>query len=169
MEQAVKRLFMWILTSAALPVVADQPIEDQAIANQFFADQAIIEMARVVTEYGGLEECLASVEITRVDGVKQVVPAHGFQIESGVHSLNGRAILDTTKCKPLNGNQKIPGAVDLLVNFEAGNTYYIAYDRSHPSIDEWKLVVWKVEQADPPENQMQSQDGISLPSTEHIQ
>jgi hypothetical protein len=140
MKCAVTGLLMCTLVLAVLPAVAEQP-PDQS------DDQAINEMARVVTGNGHQAECLASVVINRVDGERHVMPAPGFEIEPGIHSINGQAVLDTTKCRPLDDNQQLIGAVDLEVNFEAGKTYHIAYDRSGQSSDEWKLIVWKVEQA----------------------
>ena len=154
MEQALIRFLTWVLILAVLPATAEQTID---------------KMARMVTENGGQAECLAPVTINKIDGVKRAMPAPGFLIEPGVHTVNGRAQLDTTKCRPLDGNQQITGVADLEVNFEAGKTYYIVYDRSHPNTDEWKLIVWKVEQAGPPGSQFQPLDGHSLPITENIQ
>jgi hypothetical protein len=104
---------------------------------------------RVVTNARLPDECLAPAEITRIDGIRQSVPTRGFMIEPGLHRLNGRAVLDTTRCWPMDKNQRIPPAADLEVNFEAGNVYYLAYDRNHPDVNRWQLVVWKVEQALP--------------------
>ena len=131
---------MCTLVLAVPPAVAEQPTDQSH-------DQAINEMARVVTGNGHQAECLASVVINRVDGERRVMPAPGFEIEPGIHSINGQAVLDTTKCRPLDDNQQLISAVDLELNFEAGKTYYIAYDRGHQSAEEWKLIVWKVEQA----------------------
>jgi len=101
---------------------------------------------RVVTTGRLPDECLAPVEITRIDGMRQAVSAQGFIIEPGLHRLNGRAVLDTTRCWPLDKDQHIPPAADLEVDFEAGKVYYLAYDRNHPDVNRWQLVVWKVEQ-----------------------
>jgi len=101
---------------------------------------------KVVTAGRLPDECLAPVEITRIDGERRAVPARGFTIEPGLHRLNGKAILDTTRCWPLDKNQHVPPAADLEVDFEAGKVYYLAYDRNHPDVNRWQLVVWKVEQ-----------------------
>ncbi len=107
-------------------------------------------MAKVVTRQGQPTDCLAPVAVTRIDGVREIVAAHGFLIEPGVHTLNGRVTLDTTKCHPAESDQLIGSTDDLEVNFEAGKVYYIAYDRNPLNTDERRLVVWKVEPDYPP-------------------
>ena len=126
---------MLVLVLAVFPVSADldEPDPDKP------------DVARVVTQNDLPSDCLAPVAINRIDGEMRALPARGFEIESGVHTVNGRATLDTTKCRPIGGDQQIGSAPDLEVNFEAGRIYYIAYDRSSPDTDEWQLVVWKVE------------------------
>lgn len=130
MQQAAKIRLMLILVLVAMPVSA-QPV--------------IIEMAEVVTQGGDLDDCLAPVAINRIDGERRAVPAWGFQIEPGVHIINGHAMLDNTKCHPLGSDLIIGSTPGYAVNFEAGKTYYIAYDRSSLNADEWSLVVWKIE------------------------
>jgi len=144
MDHTVTRPLMWALILAALPVAAEQSLDQPGDQPP---DQPIYEMARVVTGNSHQDECLADVVINKVDGERSMMPEPGFEIEPGIHSINGQVILDTTKCRPLDDNQQLIGAVDLEVNFEAGKTYYIAYDRGHQSAEEWKLIVWKVEQA----------------------
>ena len=148
MGHTVRKLITCVLLLAALPVTAEDPVTD---------------MAKVITDSSLPSECLSPVEITSVDGVKQHVPPKGHMLEAGVHSLNGRVYLDTTKCRRSNRNLDIRQTADLVVDFEAGNTYYIAYDRSSLNPDEWNLRVWKVEQASMPEYQPQQQGG--QPST----
>ena len=109
-------------------------------------------MVRVVTEPPPRQACLAAVAITRIDGFERAVSAKEFLIEPGVHALNGRVTLDTTKCRPIEGELELNRAADLEVNLELGNTYHIAFDRSSPNSNEWKLVVWKVEQSLPVED-----------------
>ena len=102
-------------------------------------------LAKVITHNGRPADCLAPVAITKIDGQQKFVPAQGFTIEPGVHTLNGRAKIDTTYCKAMRGGN-IPGSVpDLEVDFEAGMTYYIGYDHDSLNRDDWKLVVWKIE------------------------
>lgn len=102
-------------------------------------------MAMVITQGGAPADCMAAVEINKIDGRKKIVPAGGFEIEPGEHSLNGRALLDTTWCK-LNKDGRMFGPLpDLKLNFQAGRTYYIGFDHKSENLQEWKLTVWKVE------------------------
>jgi hypothetical protein len=79
------------------------------------------------------------------------VHQNGFDLEPGIHSLNGRAILDTTYCRPIHGrvSQDVP---DLEAEFEAGKTYYIALDHASRNFNDWRLVIWKVEPEEPVED-----------------
>jgi hypothetical protein len=159
MKLVAKRLLFWVFMMAVFPAVAQTIDETLATEDILTADdiQTIDERVRVVTELDQQNECLAPLIINRIDGLKRTMPAAGFLIETGLHTLNGQAILDTTKCRPLDDIQHIARADDLEVDFEAGKTYYVAYDRSHQSVDEWKLIVWKVElvPVDPAENEIQ--------------
>ena len=101
-------------------------------------------MAQVVTNGGRPVDCLSPVAVNKIDGEMRIVPAQGFKIEPGVHTLNARAILDSTFCRIGRGGNRGWYAPDLEVNFEAGKTYYIGYDHKSKNRDEWKLVVWKV-------------------------
>ena len=103
-------------------------------------------MAKIVTDNGSPEDCLAPIAITRVDGEIQTVAAKGFSIEWGVHTINGRAMMDTTHCPLVDRALRISTAPDLEVFFAAGNTYYIGYDHRSSDTADWKLVVWKVEE-----------------------
>lgn len=131
MGHTARKLIACVLLLVALPVAAEIPVTD---------------MAKVITASSPPSECLAPVEITSVDGVKQHVPPKGYLLEPGVHSINGRVFLDTTKCRRSDGDLEVRKAADLVVDFEAGKTYYIAYDRSSLNPQEWKLQVWKIEQ-----------------------
>lgn len=103
------------------------------------------DMATVVTHGAPPVDCVAAVEITRIDGLHKVVPADGFDIEPGEHRLNGRALIDTSWCE-LSKDQQFAGPLpDLEMNFQAGRTYYIGFDHKPENSREWKLVVWKVE------------------------
>lgn len=102
-------------------------------------------LAKVVTLGAPAVDCVADVEINKIDGKKEIVPARGFNIEPGEHSLNGRALIDTTWCK-LGKDDRIFGPVaDLKINVQAGRTYYIGFDHKPDNRQGWKLVVWKVE------------------------
>lgn len=174
MRQAVMIPMLWTLLLIAFSAASNQLDETMDIVGQSgepepIADQPVDIMAKVVTGNSFGEDCLAPVTVTRIDGVKQAMPEKGFLIEPGIHSVNGRAVLDLAKCRPLDDGQEIVRAADLQVNFEPGNIYYIAYDHSPRDTTDWKLVVWKVEQVEspmapnlstdeyPPEDQEQNQ------------
>ena len=135
MTQTGKNLLVFGLMLAALPLVAD-PLDEEPAA---------IEMVKVVTQAGRPGDCLAALAVNKIDGEMRVVPARGFLIEPGVHTINGRATLDSRKCQPIAADQRIGSVADLEVNFEAGRTYYIAYDHKSQNTEECRLVVWKVE------------------------
>ena len=145
MKTFVKKLLVPGLMLAALPLAADPVGEDLAAS----------EMVKVVTQAGRPADCLAALAVNRIDGESRVVPAQGFLIEPGIHTINGRATLDSRNCQPIAGDQQIGNAADLEVNFEAGKTYYIAYDHKSRNTEEWRLVVWKVEFYNTPENYVQ--------------
>ncbi len=136
--------FILALMLAALPLAA-APIGEEPAA----------EMVKVVTLAGPPADCLAAIAVNKIDGELRAVPAQGFLIEPGVHTINGRATLDTRKCQPLTAYQQIGRATDLEVNFEPGRIYYIAYDHKPQNTEEWKLVVWKVEFENPPQTFIQ--------------
>ena len=106
-------------------------------------------MARIVSGQSRPQDCLAAIAINRIDGEPRVVPAQGFLIEPGFHSVNGLAILDITHCSIAGDDRQINTAADLEVNFEAGQIYYIGYDHKSHISDERRLVVWKVEHSNP--------------------
>jgi len=141
MKQAVGKLLIPVLMLAVAPAVAQEPVIE-------VAQEPVIEMVKVVTGTGQPADCLAPVAISRIDGVRRVVPASGFLIEPGIHAINGRVTLDTTKCGLEDGDLRGGSATDLVVDFETGKTYHIAYDHRSQHMAEWRLVVWKVEQLD---------------------
>ena len=110
------------------------------------ADLVNCDMARVVTQDNKMEDCLAPVKINRIDGEKRVVSAQGFLIEPGIHTINGRVTLDTTRCENIKGDLQLGRSPGLEINFEPGRTYHIAYDQDSPDTGDWRLIVWKVDQ-----------------------
>ena len=102
-------------------------------------------MARVVTGTGRPLDCLAPVAITKIDGEPVSVSAKSFDIEPGLHRINGRAMLDTTHCPIDDPYFRMYPAEDLEVNFELGFTYYIGYVHQSADPGEWQLVVWDIE------------------------
>ena len=132
----VKKWLTGALVLVALPVGAQLGDSGASLV------PASSEMARVLTSRGRPAECLAPVEVNRIDGEKVTVSAKGFLIAPGIHSINGMAILDMTNCPFIDNNPTIPSAADLEVEFEAGSTYYIGYYHAPANTGEWKLVVW---------------------------
>jgi hypothetical protein len=132
-----------LLTGLTLALAGPAIAEEVSTAGEAAEETPL---ARVVTSDNLPHECLAPIVITRVDGKRQAVPSQGFSMVAGPHRLNGRAVLDTEKCRPLEMDQYIPPATDLSMDFATGTTYHIAYDRSHLDSSQWRLVVWKVEQ-----------------------
>ena len=126
----MKNLVLLVIMLAAWPV-------STLLANS--------EEARIITQNSRPADCLSSIAVNKIDGENKFVPAQGFTIEAGVHTLNGRVALDTTFCSVGRGGNRGWQAADLEVDFEAGKTYYIGYDHKSKNRDEWKLVVWKVE------------------------
>ena len=135
MTQAVKSLVLLVLMLAGLPAHAQ--LETELTETEL--------IVRVVTGPGRPVDCLAPVSVTRIDGQLKTVPAQGFLIEPGVHTINGRATLDFEQCGITDNQLQIGTTPDLEVNFEAGNTYYVAYDHKSQNTDDWNLVVWMVE------------------------
>ena len=111
-------------------------------ATSIFANS---EMAQVLTHTGQPVNCLAPVKVTKIDGKQTQVSHVRFEIEPGLHTINGQAKLNTAFCSIAHTGLRGGFAPDLEVDFEAGKTYTIWYDHSSKSRDEWKLVVWKVE------------------------
>ena len=126
------------------------------------ADLLMGGMVKVVTGEGRPADCLAPVAITRIDGERRTVPAQGFLIEPGLHTLNGRASMDISACPVEESTLQISKAADFEMFFEMGASYYLAYDHSSVNPDNWSLVVWKVELPVPPleDSEFQFEDPI---------
>ncbi len=131
----------------AAQVLYAQPEDD--LGNGMDDELEEFKMARIVSGQSRPQDCLAAIAINRIDGEPRVVPAQGFLIEPGLHSVNGLAILDITHCSIAGDERQINTAADLEVTFEAGQIYYIGYDHKSHISDERRLVVWKVEYSNP--------------------
>jgi hypothetical protein len=132
MQQTVKELLLGVLMLAVFPLAAE-PVNS--------------DMAKVVTGTARPADCLAPLAVNKIDGQMRSVPAQGFLIEPGVHTINGRATLNIASCPIKDRKLQISSTPDLEMNFETGKTYYIAYDHSQDNAEDWALVVWKVEQS----------------------
>ena len=144
MRQAAKKLLPWVLLLAA-PSALAQLAETELELVPLPTELQLSGMAKVVTHVARPEDCLAAVMVNRIDGEKTEVSAREFVIEPGVHTLNGKAILDTTHCPLTDPRLQVPSTPDLAVNLEVGNTYYIGYFHESDNTDEWQLVVWNIE------------------------
>ena len=144
MRLAAILLLMGVLVLVAPPVRAqmdDTGLEQVSLQ----VELRLSGMAKVVTNLARPADCLAAVAINRIDGEMKAVSAQGFLIEAGVHTLNGKAMLDTSSCPITDSRLQMSSAADLEVNFELGNTYYIGYDHKSANTGEWQLVVWNIE------------------------
>ena len=113
----------------------------------FFPLQAVADkvgQAQIITQNERPAQCISRVVITDIDGRLTNVARQGFKLDAGTHSMNGRAIINTSQCPAIRGRSTytIP---DLEADFEAGKTYYVGLDHSSKNKEEWRLVIWKVE------------------------
>jgi hypothetical protein len=144
MRQAFKSLLAGLLILIAHPVSAQMDDSELELV-PLPTELRLSGMAKIVTHIARPEECLAAVAVTRIDGETKVVSARSFLIEPGVHTVNGKAKLDTSSCPITDTGLQISSAPDLEVNFELGFTYYIGYIHKSPNPEEWQLVVWHIE------------------------
>ena len=135
-----------LLILAALPVLAQTTGNTQTRVLPLSSTLSDQNMARVITSGGRPAECLAPVSVNRIDGETRAVSAKGFLIEPGIHTLNGKAMLDITNCPLIGSNPSVVSAVDLEVDFAPGGTYHIAYYHAAANTEEWKLLVWHIEE-----------------------
>jgi len=147
MSRSLNKLLTSLLVLVALPLSAQVSSIEQTSVLPLSAELTDGEMARVVTSKGRPAQCLAPVAVNRIDGEKRTVSALGFLIEPGLHSINGKASLDLTNCPLSDSNLYINSAADLEVEFEAGVTYYVGYYHQPANTEEWKLVVWQIEES----------------------
>lgn len=102
------------------------------------------EKAWIITQVAKPTECISKVAIRSVDGRERRLPAQGFELEPGTHTLTGTAMLDTRYCPVTSGNYR-DRIEPLEAEFEAGNKYYVGLDHSATDRKDWALVVWKIE------------------------
>ena len=102
--------------------------------------------ARIVTIKSNSSICLASVAIKQIDGRLRQLPALGFEIEPGWHTMHGLATVNFRDCpvveERIRKQVHIPPMEWL---FEPGKVYYVGLDHSSVERRNWRLVVWKVE------------------------
>jgi hypothetical protein len=105
-------------------ILALSPVSVQAQDTIGSAQLPESEMVQIVTSDGRPADCLAPLAVNKIDDEKVVVPAKGFLIPPGFHSINGRATLDTSKCPLPDGDVQLGSVADLEVDFVTGFTYY---------------------------------------------
>ena len=105
--------------------------------------------ARIVTYKSHPAHCLAAVAIKQIDGHQRQLPAMGFEIEPGWHTMHGMATLNLSFCPVVEdriGKQVNVAPLEWL--FERGKVYYVGLDHSSVERQNWRLVVWKVKDVD---------------------
>ncbi len=156
MQKATKILLTWLPLLAAPAVFAqldETRLDDTELELVPLPTKLQLSgMAKVVTHIARPADCLAAIAVNTIDGEKRAVSAKSFLIEPGVHTINGKAILDTASCPITDTRLQVSRAADLEVNFEIGSTYYIGYYHKPDNTDEWQLVVWNIE-TNPPDLQ----------------
>ena len=103
--------------------------------------------AQIVTGGENFAECIAAVHINRIDDREVKVQRLGFELDPGMHTLSGRARVNVSLCKAMGPGTSPTQPEPLTAEFEAGKVYHIGYDHSSPHRKDWKLVIWKVEDA----------------------
>ncbi|NNE04365.1 MAG: hypothetical protein HKN15_01390 [Xanthomonadales bacterium] len=108
------------------------------------------EKVQIVTGKGDVAHCLAPVQIRMIDGKLRQLPSLGFDLEPGMHILAGNPVGRTSHCNKSKKRSRKPimsiPAVEWL--FEPGKKYYLAVYHDTEYIEDWRLVVWKVETED---------------------
>ena len=103
------------------------------------------DTARIVTGARQAAQCIAPIQVYKIDGSETIVPELGFEIEPGRHTIHGRANIDMSTCRTVGRLSNRHSAAPLEAEFEAGKTYYIGYDHSSRNKADWKIVIFRVE------------------------
>lgn len=102
---------------------------------------------QIITSFSDGANCISPMHIRKIDGKEAAVQRMGFWVEPGMHTMSGSALIDTSFCQTVGRNTSPPRAKPLEANFELGKVYYVGYDHSSRDRNEWKIVIWKVEDA----------------------
>lgn len=102
---------------------------------------------QIVTSFSKPSQCISPIHIRKIDGREVAVQRMGFWIEPGVHTMSGSALIDASSCPTVGRSSSPPRAEPLEASFDLGKVYYVGYDHSARDKKEWKIVVWKVEDA----------------------
>lgn len=101
--------------------------------------------AQIISGFNNQAQCIAPVKVKKIDGREATVQPMGFELEPGVHSMNGSVVIDASFCQSVGTRNSRIKVEPLEAEFEAGKTYYLGFDHNSPDRKEWKLVIWKVE------------------------
>ena len=103
------------------------------------------DKVRIVTGFEQPTKCISKVQVNNIDGKEVRVPAQGFEVEAGVHTFTGRAVVNTRFCRTIGNRNTVQEVNPLEAEFETGKVYYVSYDHSSEDRDDWGLVMWKIE------------------------
>ena len=104
-------------------------------------------MALIITSFDQPTKCISAIQVYKLNDREVDYGRVSFEIKPGAYTLRGRAVVDSSFCPVLRGNDRSTVA-DLAVVFEPGMTYYIGLDHSSRNREDWHLVVWKTEGPD---------------------
>ncbi len=102
------------------------------------------DKARITGQHSQSAQCISPVAINTIDGKLVNVSPQGFDLDPGKHKLMGRASINTGNCPSVRGRRSNP-VQPLEADFEAGKLYYVGLDHSSKNTEDWKIVIWKVE------------------------
>jgi hypothetical protein len=126
----MKSLFIPILALCVLP---------------FSASAGETGKVQVVTSFNQAAQCISPVHIKKIDGKEATVQRMGFTLEPGKHTLSGSAVINLSNCPAVGSTTRHHAAGPLEAVFEPGKVYYVGYDHSSADRNDWKIVIWKVE------------------------
>lgn len=103
--------------------------------------------ARIITANANAVECISPIHVKKIDDKNVNVNRQMFELKPGRHSLWGSALINTSMCPAVGrgtGRNDNPDPIE--ADFEAGKTYYVGYDHKSSNRQDWKFVIWKVEE-----------------------
>ena len=104
------------------------------------------DRAQVVTHQKDLGNCIGPVVITHIDGRTRQLPPLGFELEPGSYTLGGISAPSGGLCISARSSRSSPPPIPPLeAVFEAGKQYFIGFDHSSKDPQEWRLLIWKIQ------------------------
>ena len=95
--RAVKMKRIFFLLLLMVPVVAQTQTQTQGLESTP-APARNLSLARIITTTEQAGECISPLAVTRIDSELATVSYTGFEIQPGIHSLNGRATMKMESC-----------------------------------------------------------------------